>query len=164
MARKCLSLKVLAFNIETFFYLFVKGPIDANNITDITPSEATKMPKYRTVSSSDQPNWSIHNGVPSLKKKEGFPKEVFFHQMHFVFAHYRILEQVLISLPISKPFCNIVPLPFYNYFYSVQSKSFQRRAIIKEKLVNIKFGKVSTEKKKNSKEATYVSTRIKLKT
>ena len=121
------------------------------------------MPKYRTVSSSDQPNWSIHNGVPSLKK--GFPKRIFFfHQMHFVFAHYRILEQVLISLPISKPFCNIVPLPFYNYFYSVQSKSFQRRAIIKEKLVNIKFGKVSTEKKKNSKEATYVSTRIKLKT
>ena len=86
MARKCLTIKVFASNIKGIFYLFVKGPIDANNITDITPSEATKMPKYRTVSSSDQPNWSIHNGVPSLEKKEGFPKEVFFSPNAFCFC------------------------------------------------------------------------------
>ena len=43
------------------------------------------MPKYRTVSSSDQPNWSIHNGVPSLKKRR-FPKRSFFSPNAFCFC------------------------------------------------------------------------------
>ena len=40
----------------------------AKRKTQRIDAEAIRIPKYSTVSSSLQPNWSMHNGVPSLKK------------------------------------------------------------------------------------------------
>ena len=122
------------------------------------------MPKYRTVSSSDQPNWSIHNGVPSLKKRR-FPKRSFFSPNAFCFCSLQNLGTGFNKFANIKTFLQYCSLAILQLLLFRAIKEFPKKSHHQGKISEHQIWKsFHRKKKKNSKEATYVSTRIKLKT
>ena len=124
------------------------------------------MPKYRTVSSSDQPNWSIHNGVPSLEKKKVSQKKFFFSPNAFCFCSLQNLGTGFNKFANIKTFLQYCSLAILQLLLFRAIKEFPQKSHHQGKISEHQIWKSFCGKNppKISKEAPYVSTRIKLKT